>query len=228
MYKNKDNRKLVSTLYSSIQSIKKHSTNKVRLKWEKESGLISEEDWLNMCSVQSSSTSSGLWREFCWRNLIRYFITSKLKCVQTGEMGRGSMLEENSWQIISIYSGAAHLFGPSGRRKYGQYRTFLVTEMTLYNLFRHYCSSFIGARQTSRKILLAASKKAVTRKWLQTRPSTKTDWKDIVTKQSMERITFSLNLRVNKFLWYWEKWVVFLMRWLLIRYCVNWHVFPSV
>ena len=48
IYKNMDNRKLVSKLYSSIQSSRKHSTDKVRLKWEKESGfVISEEDWSN-------------------------------------------------------------------------------------------------------------------------------------------------------------------------------------
>lgn len=71
MYKNKDSRKL----YSSIPPTKKHSTSKIRLKWEKDCGLvISEEDWLNMCFIQSSSTSSGLWIEFCWRNLIRYFV----------------------------------------------------------------------------------------------------------------------------------------------------------
>lgn len=34
MYKNKGNRKLVSKLYSCLQSNKKHSTNKIRLKWE--------------------------------------------------------------------------------------------------------------------------------------------------------------------------------------------------
>jgi len=75
MYKNKDNRKLISKLYLAIQSVKKQSTNKVRLKWGKESGLdISEEDWLNIFSVQATitTTSSGLWREFCWQNLIRY------------------------------------------------------------------------------------------------------------------------------------------------------------
>lgn len=61
MYKNKDIRKLVSKLYLAIQSIKKESTNKVRLKWEKESGLgISEEDLLHICSVQTTSTSSGI------------------------------------------------------------------------------------------------------------------------------------------------------------------------
>ena len=55
MYKNKDNKKLVSKLYSCIQSNKKHSTDKVRLKWEKGSGsVITEEEWLNICSVQST------------------------------------------------------------------------------------------------------------------------------------------------------------------------------
>ena len=69
---------------------KKHSTDKFRLKWEKESGtVITEEEWLNSCSVQSTSTHSGLWRDFCWQNLVRYFITPKLKCVQTGETVRG-------------------------------------------------------------------------------------------------------------------------------------------
>ncbi len=70
IYKNKDNRKLVLKLYSNIQSVKKHSTHKTELKWEKECGLvISEEDWLNMCSnnhpaqVQAFGESSvgGIW-----------------------------------------------------------------------------------------------------------------------------------------------------------------------
>ncbi len=78
VYKNKDNRKLVSKLYLFIQSNKEHSTRKVRLKWEREASLaISEEEWLNICSVQAT-TSSCMWREFCWKNLIRYFITPKL------------------------------------------------------------------------------------------------------------------------------------------------------
>ena len=60
------------------------------------------------------------------------------------------------------------------------------------------------------KILLAASKKAVTRKWLQIEPPAKTDWINIVNDvQNMERITFSLNQQADNFLQCWEKWIVF-------------------
>ncbi len=83
VYKNKDNWKLVSKLYLSIQSNKEHSTREVRLKWEREASLgVSEEEWLNICSVQATSTSSGMWRDF-----IRYFITPKFKSIQNGETG---------------------------------------------------------------------------------------------------------------------------------------------
>ncbi len=54
VYKNKDNWKLVSKLYLSIQSNKEHSTREVRLKWEREASLgVSEEEWLNICSEKS-------------------------------------------------------------------------------------------------------------------------------------------------------------------------------
>ena len=60
-YKNKDNKKLVSKLYSRIRSntkssknSKKRLTDNIRFKCEKESGtVITEEEWLNKCSVQT-------------------------------------------------------------------------------------------------------------------------------------------------------------------------------
>lgn len=65
MYKNKGNRKLVSKLYSCIQSNKKHSTNTIQFKREEECGLvITEEDWLYMCSVHFRSLERILLEEF--------------------------------------------------------------------------------------------------------------------------------------------------------------------
>ncbi len=56
----------MSQLYLSIQSNKEHSAREVRIKGEREASLaISEEEWLNICSVQATSTCSGMWREFC-------------------------------------------------------------------------------------------------------------------------------------------------------------------
>lgn len=51
--------------------------------------------------------------------------------------------------------------------------------------------------------ILVASKKEITRRWLQSKPRTDSDWIDILTDiDSMERMTFSLILRGGKFLQY--------------------------
>ena len=69
------------------------------------------------------------------------------------------------------------------------------------------CTPFTSVRQMSFKNI--TSKKAVTRKWLQATPPTETDWIDIMNVQNMERITFSLSLRMDKYWQFWEKWIVF-------------------
>lgn len=57
------------------------------------------------------------------------------------------------------------------------------------------------------QILLAASKKAITRKWMIKEPPTKLEWIGIVKEiYSMERLTFSLKLCMDKFANYWMKW----------------------
>ena len=215
--KKKDNRKLVSKLYSRIQSIKKHSTDKIRLKWEKESPtVITEEEWLNICSVQSTSTSSGLWRDFCWRNLVRYFITPKLKYVQTGETARGLCWRTCGEQLADHF----HIFWSCPAiQPYWQKITQVVQNIfgdeinssfsTIYlgNIAPH----ILGRDKYLLKILLAASKKTVTRSWLQATPPAESDWINIVTNiQNMERMTFSLNLQTDKYLHYWEKWIVYM------------------
>ncbi len=56
------------------------STHYIKEKWEKESELqLTTEDWHNICNIQQTTTSSGIWRGFCWKNTIRFFITLKTK-----------------------------------------------------------------------------------------------------------------------------------------------------
>lgn len=46
------------------------------MKWQRESGIdISEEDWSIIWQYQWKCTSSISWREFNWKNFIRYFTT---------------------------------------------------------------------------------------------------------------------------------------------------------
>lgn len=45
-YKSKDNKHLISRIYKRLQNCNNYSTDYVKQKWEKESGLqISEDDW---------------------------------------------------------------------------------------------------------------------------------------------------------------------------------------
>lgn len=42
---------------------------------------ITNEQWeLNLCELQWKTSSSTLWKEFSWKNLIRFFITPFQKC----------------------------------------------------------------------------------------------------------------------------------------------------
>lgn len=46
---------------------------------------LSVSDWQSMCRTQHTSTSSKEWREFGWKNLIRFFITPHIKTKQLGK-----------------------------------------------------------------------------------------------------------------------------------------------
>ncbi len=56
-------------------------------------------------------------------------------------------------------------------------------------------------------ILLAASKKSITRKWLKVDPPTINEWIDIVHEiYIMEKLSFSLRVQKAKFYRIWTKW----------------------
>ncbi len=158
-----------------------------------------------------------MWREFCWRNLIRYFITPEFKSIQNGDTGSGLCWRKCGEQLADHF----HVFWSCPTiQSYWQE----VTQV-LYNIFDDaidysFSTIYLGnlpAHLKVRdkyllKILLATSKKAVTRKWLQSEPPTKSEWLDIVTSvQNMERITFALNLRMDTYFQYWENWIVFVL-----------------
>lgn len=61
LYKKKDNKKLVSRIYESIQASEKQSTTSIKQKWERESEMqISEEAWLEICEAQTTTANLSL------------------------------------------------------------------------------------------------------------------------------------------------------------------------
>ena len=68
----KDNKKLVSRIYESIQASKNHSTLSIRQKWERERETqISKEIWMAICETQATTPNSRSLREFGWKNVVR-------------------------------------------------------------------------------------------------------------------------------------------------------------
>ncbi|XP_076740712.1 4-hydroxy-2-oxoglutarate aldolase, mitochondrial isoform X1 [Maylandia zebra] len=68
--------RLIFFWYNFFMNKLPHSTDYVKMLWEKEGGMcISREEWTQMWEWQWRSTSSKSWREFGWKTLIRFFIT---------------------------------------------------------------------------------------------------------------------------------------------------------
>ena len=52
----------------------------IKDRWEKEGSLtITDEEWQDICIFQWKSTKSHAWKEFCWKNIICFFITRNMK-----------------------------------------------------------------------------------------------------------------------------------------------------
>lgn len=74
-----------SELYKYIVELRGHSTNHIKVKWERELGIvIAPEEWTNIIKTQITTTASQLWMDFSWRNCVRFCTTPKQKSRQTG------------------------------------------------------------------------------------------------------------------------------------------------
>lgn len=66
---------------------------------------LTEDDWLYICGI-NSTTSSGQWREFAWKNVIRFFITPRRKYLQGGRAESG-----HCWrQCNNVMTDHCHIF----------------------------------------------------------------------------------------------------------------------
>lgn len=88
--------RVISALYQALLKSRRNSTMYIKEKWEKDLGIeLTEEEWHNLCWVQHSTTGSRVWREFGWKNVIRYNTTQQLEhnlcCRQCGQMGADHM-----------------------------------------------------------------------------------------------------------------------------------------
>ena len=215
-YKGKIYKKVVSKIYLCLQSYKKTSTLYVKNIWEKEANItLTEDEWLNICQINSSTTSSGQWREFAWKNIIRFFTTPKRKYLLSGGTESGQCWR----QCDNVMADHYHIFwGCPGIQLYSlkvvkEIKSILGFEIE-YNFQTIYlCNLPFDLSSQDKyllKILLIASKKSITRKWLNREPPTVREWTATVKElYEMEVLTFSLRSCGNKAEKYWWKWLLY-------------------
>lgn len=211
---NINNFKAISTFYRSLEEDRQDTTFYLKKKWEAELAItITEKEWVSMCEIQHSTTTSPLWREFCWKNLTRFFITPKIKSKQISN-------PQKCWRLCGeTEADHSHVFWKCIKiKKYWEDLKMTMDNILGYALPNTCQVMYLGniKEQIQKedlylvKIILAATKKAITKKWLHPDPLTQQDWIRIVEGISeMEKITFNIRLLGCKYDRQWRKWKAF-------------------
>lgn len=213
-YNSNLNKGIISATYTCLVQNNIHSTAYIKAKWERETGTeISDEEWKRMWQYQWKCSSSMTWREFNWKNFIRYFITPAQK-------SKFSDATPDCWRQCGQQSANHHhVFWDCPKIQV----YWSEIHNSLQDIFREdlpldFKTLYLGCVPQDwlkvdkylMNILLVASKKAITRKWLQPESPTLGMWRDIVVEiYKMEQITAYVNQKMELFLERWLKWYFF-------------------
>lgn len=202
-YKSKLFKKIIGELYGHITNLRGHSTSYIREKWEKELGVeIMPDEWEIIIGTQITTTNSQKWRDFSWKNIVRYFITPKLKSRQTGQL-------PECWRECGhCPADHTHVFwGCTVLDSFWEGVQCIVKKVLGFDINFTCVSFYLGNidQKLSKsdkyllKIFMTASKKAITKRWLSKEPPTINQWMTIVNDiHCMERLTFNLRLQKRK------------------------------
>lgn len=79
-YNSEYNIKIISRMYNCFSNRKSEDALYIKEKWDRESNrVLSGEEWHMICQMQWKTISYLNWGEFCWKSLVRFFITPQQK-----------------------------------------------------------------------------------------------------------------------------------------------------
>lgn len=211
--------KTISKIYNYFAKRKSEMSLYIKEKWDGESGdILSEDEWYSVCQIQWKTTSSLAWREFCWKGLVRFFITPKQKQYNTNNTNNTDCWRQCQTSEANHY----HIFWScpiltnywKSVHQTLQEALGITIPFSFDNLYLCNFPQDLDLHSSDRKllsVLLAACKKALTRKWLKPQAPSIDDWVDIVYEiYKMERLTYSLRLHQDEFTNLWARWVFFI------------------
>lgn len=208
-YQSKLNKKLISIIYSGLESLKKEDSEYIKKKWAIEAKIeLTVENWDAINQQVWKTTSSLTWREHGWKNVIRFFRTPaqtkyhNTSCWrQCGEMPANHFHVFWSCPIIVTY--------------WKDIKN-CIDKVLQTNLTFNFETLYLGKIEVNKhnlnirmlQIMLLAGKKAITRKWFKTDVPKKETWFDVMHDiYVMEKLTYTLRLEVEKFDNIWKEWL---------------------
>lgn len=171
---------------------------------------MTDEEWENICTTQWRTTKSHVWKEYCWKSVSCFFITP----CQSAHFSQGNA---ECWRNCGCQEAHHyHVFWDClVVQKYCSEINKALQIVFDVPILLDFRTMYLGLKTPAMdtangylcSILLAAGKKAITKKWMtQTAPTIK-DWTDIIMDiRKMEKITFGLHLQLDKFERLWNNW----------------------
>uniref|UniRef100_A0A3Q3KCI8 Reverse transcriptase zinc-binding domain-containing protein n=1 Tax=Monopterus albus TaxID=43700 RepID=A0A3Q3KCI8_MONAL len=159
--------------------------------------VISDGDWMNIWKMQQSTTSSHVWREHCWKNVIQFFINPKITSKYMSRV-------QPCWRKCrDVNVNHLHVFWlcPKIAPFWDDVHTVIVKILGY---------SIPKTRWIPVENIVGGLQEGITKKWSWPNIPTREEWLQIVgIIFEMESLTYKLRTQEERCQDKWEKWAVF-------------------
>ncbi|KAJ0000415.1 hypothetical protein NQD34_012257 [Periophthalmus magnuspinnatus] len=188
-------RKIISKLYTALEDLKADTTEYVKGRWEREANIkILGADWEQISAYQWKTTRSWFWREYGWKTIIRFFLTPAQRKYADTKCWRSCGADKADhfhifWgcpSIIQYWIDIKNIIDEVLNIKFPlSFEIFYLGKIEILNLRRKEDCEMM-------RIMILASKKAITRRWRTDLVPRVEEWVDVMLNiYNMEKVTAS-------------------------------------